>query len=103
LQSVVEEAARLCRADVADIAVRDGSVYRMSPFTGFPAEFQALVSGTGHHHGGGTVIARAIRDARVVQIVDVLADPDFIDSEVQRAGRFRPAPGVPVRHHEEPG
>jgi hypothetical protein len=31
LQSVVEEAARLCRADVADIAVRDGSVTGCRP------------------------------------------------------------------------
>jgi len=101
LQSVVEEAARLCRADVADIAVRDGSVYRMSAFTGFTPEFQALVSSTVYEPGDGTVIARAIRDARVVQIVDVLADPDFIDSEVQRAGGFRTDLGVPIRYDDE--
>src|SRR4029079_1283208 len=101
LQSVVEEAARLCRADVADIAVRDGSVYRMSAFTGFTPEFQELVSSTVYEPGDGTVIARAIRDARVVQIVDVLADPDFIDSEVQRAGGFRTDLGVPIRYDDE--
>ena len=42
LQSVVEEAARLCRADVADIAVRDGSVYGCRPHW-----FHAGVRGTG--------------------------------------------------------
>ena len=101
LQSVVEEAGRLCRADVADIAVRDGSVYRMSAFTGFTPEFEALVSTFVYEPGDGTVIARAIRDATVVQIDDVLADPDFIDSEIQRVGGFRTDLGVPIRYDEE--
>jgi class 3 adenylate cyclase len=73
----------------------------MSAFTGFTPEFQALVSSTVYEPGDGTVIARAIRDARVVQIVDVLADPDFIDSEVQRAGGFRTDLGVPIRYDDE--
>ena len=42
LQAVVEEAALLCHADAANIAVRDGAVYRMSAFTGFSAEFEEL-------------------------------------------------------------
>ena len=101
LQSVVEEAARLCRADGADLAVRDGSVYRMSAFTGFTPEFEELVSSLVYEPGGGTVIGRAIRDATVVQIVDVLADPDFIDPGAQRAGGFRTDLGVPIRYDDE--
>jgi adenylate cyclase len=101
LQSVVEEAARLCRADVADIAVRDGRVYRMSAFTGFTPEFEALVSSLVYEPGNGSVIARAIRDARVVQIDDVLADPAFIAAEVQHAGGFRTDLGVPIRYDDE--
>jgi class 3 adenylate cyclase len=101
LQTVVEEAASLCRADVADIAVRDGAVYRMSAFTGFTKEFEALVSSLVYAPGDGTVIARAVRDAKVVQIEDVLADPDFIDSDVQRAGGFRTDLGVPIRYDDE--
>ncbi|MCI0581477.1 MAG: hypothetical protein L0227_01050, partial [Chloroflexi bacterium] len=72
LQSVVEEAARLCQADVADIAVREGVIFRMSAFTGFSTEFEELVSGLVYEPGGGTVLARALRDAQVVQIEDVL-------------------------------
>jgi adenylate cyclase len=101
LQSVVEEAARLCRADGADLAVRDGSVYRMSAFTGFTPEFEALVSSLVYQAGGGSVIGRAIRDARVVHIQDVLADPDFIDPGAQRAGGFRTDLGVPIRYDDE--
>ena len=101
LQSVVEEAARLCQADVADIAVREGAIFRMSAFTGFSTEFEELVSGLVFEPGGGSVIARALRDAQVVQIEDVLADPEFEKPEVQRAGDFRTDLGVPIRHGDQ--
>ena len=101
LQSVVEEAARLCQADVANIAVRQGSMYRMSAFTGFTPEFETLVSGLVYEPGAGSVIARALRDAEVVQIEDVLADPEFAKPEVQQAGGFRTDLGVPVRYDDD--
>jgi adenylate cyclase len=102
LQSVVEEAARLCAADAADIAVRDGSVYRMSAFTGFSAEFAELVSSRVYEPGGGSVIGRAIRYARVVHVEDVLADPEWDETfEVQRAGGLRTDLGVPIRYDDE--
>jgi class 3 adenylate cyclase/putative methionine-R-sulfoxide reductase with GAF domain len=105
LQSVVEEAARLCRADVADIAVGEGAIFRVSAFTGFSTEFEELVSGLVYQPGGGSVIARALRDAQVVQIEDVLADPEFAISEgargVQRAGDFRTDLGVPIRYGDQ--
>ena len=101
LQSMVEEAAELCQADVANIVVRQGSVYRASAFTGFSAEFEELVSGLVYEPGGGSVIARALRDARVVHIEDVLVDPEFIMPEVQRAGGFRTDLGVPIRFDDQ--
>jgi class 3 adenylate cyclase len=101
LQLVVEEAARLCQADAANIAVRDGAVYRMSAFTGFTVEFEELVSSLVYEPGGGSVVARALRDAQVVQVEDVLADPNFFKPEVQRAGGFRTDLGVPIRYDDE--
>lgn len=101
LQSVVEEAAVLCQADAANIAVRRGSVYRMSAFTGFTPKFEELVAELEYEPGGGSVVARALRDARVVQIEDVLVDPEFVMSEVQRAGGFRTDLGVPIRFDDQ--
>lgn len=103
LQAVVEEAAQLCDADAADIAVREGSgsTYRMSAFTGFSAEFDELVTGLVYEPGGGTVVARALRDAEVVQIEDVLADPTFIDRDIQQVGGFRTDLGVPIRYDDQ--
>ncbi|HJP87752.1 MAG TPA: adenylate/guanylate cyclase domain-containing protein [Candidatus Limnocylindrales bacterium] len=101
LQSVVEEAAALCRADSANIAIRDGAAFRMSAFTGFSAEFEELVSGLSYQPGPGSVVAKALRDGQVVHIEDMLADRDFVELEVQRAGGFRTDLGVPIRHGSE--
>jgi class 3 adenylate cyclase len=101
LQSVVEEAARLCQADAANIAVREGGIYRMSAFTGFSPEFEELVSGLVYEPGGGSVVARALRDAQIVHIDDVLADPEFVMPEIQRAGGFRTDLGVPIRYDDQ--
>src|SRR5690349_15767378 len=105
LQSVVEEAAALCRADSADIALRDGSVFRMSAFTGFSTEFEALVSDLVYLPGPRGVVERALRDGEVVHIEDWLVDPDVTKQrageEIQRAGGIRTDLGVPIRHGSE--
>jgi len=101
LQSVVEEAAALCRADAANIAIREGAGFQMSAFTGFSPEFEELVSSLVYEPGPGSVVGRALRDGVVVHIEDVLADRDFIKPEIQRAGGFRTDLGVPIRHGDE--
>lgn len=105
LQSIVEEAAALCRADSADIALRDGAVFRMSAFTGFTAEFEDLVSSLVYEPGPSGVVNRALRDGEVVHIEDWLADPDVVKQragvEIQRVGGIRTDLGVPIRHGAE--
>lgn len=102
LQAVVEEAARLCDADSADIAVREGSAYRMRAFTGFSPEFEALARAMSHEPDRESVVGRALLEARVVHIEDVLADPTLtpntIEAEVRRSGGIRTDLGVPIRY-----
>ena len=101
LQSLVEEAAALCHADAADIAIREGAGYRMSAFTGFSPEFEEHVSRLVYEPGPGSAPARALRDGVVVHIEDVLADPGFIKPDVQALGGFRTDLAVPIRHGDE--
>ena len=68
LQAVVEEAAQLCHADSANIAVRDGNAYRMRAFTGFSPEFEELVRGVMYAPDRESVVGRAILDGRVVHM-----------------------------------
>ena len=92
LQSIVEEAAPLCRADSADIAIRDGEVFRMTAFTGFSPEFEQLVRGFVYQPGPGGRCDGA-PGRRVVHIEDMLADPDSRaggGTEIQRVGGIGP-------------
>ena len=102
LQAVVEEAARLCDADSADLAVREGSAYRMRAFTGFSPEFEALARAVSHEPDRESVVGRALLEARVVHIEDVLADPTLTpntsEAEVRRSGGIRTDLGVPIRY-----
>lgn len=77
LQTVVEEAARLCDAHSANIAVRDGAAYRMRAFTGFSPEFEGLVRGVAYVPDRESVVGRALLEDRVVHIEDVHADPEL--------------------------
>lgn len=96
------EAAGLCDADSANIAVRDGDAYRMRAFTGFSPEFEELVRGVVYTPDRQSVVGRALLDGRVVHIEDVLADPEFstdtTQAAVRRAGGFRTDLGVPIRY-----
>lgn len=102
LQAVVEEAAQLCHADSANIAVRDGNAYRTRAFTGFSPEFEELVRGVMYAPDRESVVGRAILDGRVVHIEDVLADPELrgnpFQAAVRRAGGIRTDLGVPIRY-----
>jgi len=102
LQAVVEEAAQLCHADSANIAVRDRNAYRMRAFTGFSPEFEELVRGVMYAPDRESVVGRAILDGRVVHIEDVLADPELrgnpFQAAVRRAGGIRTDLGVPIRY-----
>src|SRR6266498_5382181 len=100
LKALVEEAAQLCHADSANIAVRDGNAYRMRAFTGFSPEFEELVRGVMYAPDRESVVGRAILDGRVVHIEDVLADPELkgnpFQAAVRRAGGIRTDLGVPI-------
>jgi len=102
LQAVVEEAAELCHADSADIAVRDGDVYRMRAFTGFSPEFQELGRSVAYSPDRLSVVGRTILEERVVHIHDVLADPelraDTIQETIRLTGGIRTDLGVPIRY-----
>jgi class 3 adenylate cyclase len=102
LQNVVEEAAHLCHADAANIAVRDGDVYRQRAFTGFSPEFETLVRGVAYGPDRESVVGRTILEGRVVHIEDVLADQGLSSGTVmaraRRAGGIRTDLGVPIRY-----
>jgi signal transduction histidine kinase len=96
LQTVIDRAVELCRADNGNIARRDGDVYRVVAFTRFARDFELLVRERIYVPERGSIIGRALLERRPVQILDVLADPDYALTEIQQAGGYRTLLGVPM-------
>src|SRR6516165_1065808 len=96
LQTVIDRAVELCRADNGNIARREGDVYRVVAFTRFAPDFERLVRERIYVPERGSVIGRTLLERRVVQIPDVAADPEYTLTEIRQAGRYRTLLGVPM-------
>ena len=100
LQTVVDTASQLCRADASVIFRLEGGVYR------FAAGYSLIPSYMEHERrnpispGPGTLIGRAAMTRQVVQIEDALTDPFYEQKAV--AGVGRSMMGVPLMSGDEP-
>ena len=96
LQTLVESAARLCDADKAIITrEKNGTLYRAEAY-GFSREFMDHVRDTPIKAERGSGFGRALLEARVIHIPDVMADPEFTFMEHQKLGDFRTLLAVPM-------
>ena len=101
LQTLIEITARLCRASKGVIYEYDGKVLRPAAYCGFELEFekvwQRIELGLDRASGAG----RAALERRMVQIPDVLADPEYALTEGQRLGGWRSLLCVPLLREEQ--
>ena len=102
LQTVIDRAVLLCHADTGNIARRVGEVYRMAAVNGFGTEYERMVREHVYEPGRGSVVGRTALERGVVHIIDVLEDPDYAMTDLQRVGGFRTALGVPMLKDGEP-
>jgi two-component system, NtrC family, sensor kinase len=102
LETVAETAARLCEADTAFIMRRDGEVYRASVQIGNSPEFEAFMQSHPITPSRGSTAGRVALEGRAVQIVDVVADPEYTVTEAITIGRTRTHLGVPLLRENEP-
>ena len=96
LDTLVESAARLCRADKAQILRPKDVGYYCAASYGFPPEYIDHVRSMTFPPGRGSVVGRIQLTGKPVQIPDVLADPDYTLREAQRLSGFRTHLGVPL-------
>jgi GAF domain-containing protein len=102
LDAVLATAARLCKADIAGLARRDGEVYRMAASYALPPDYDAFVRSQAFPPGRGTVTGRTALEGRVVHIPDIGADPDYAMPETISVGKIGTALGVPLLRGAEP-
>ncbi len=96
LQTLVENAARLCRADTGFILRVDGEVHRWAADFGASEGWRQHVEKNPIPRGRASLSGRVEMERRPVHVLDVLADPDYQLSEHQRIGGYRTMLGVPM-------
>jgi GAF domain-containing protein/nitrogen-specific signal transduction histidine kinase len=96
LDTVAETAARLCAADMATIARREGERFRFAAEFGYSPEYSAWRQSMGAYvPDRSTIGSRAILDRRTVHIHDVATEPGY-RAESVTIGRQRTSLGVPL-------
>ena len=100
LETLVQNAATLCRADTGFILRFDGEVHRWAADFGAPAEFREFVQQNPIPRGRASLVGRVELERRPVHVFDVLADPDYQLREHQRIGGFRTMLGVPMMRED---
>ena len=104
LNVLVESAARLCKADKAQILLPSRSphgLYSAASF-GYSAEYNEYLRTVTFAPGREGVVGRVLLEHKPVQIADVLADPDYRLREIQRLGQFRTHLGLPLLREGNP-
>jgi GAF domain-containing protein len=101
LATLVESARDLCNAPMGVIFLRHGDVYRISRQLGYPPEFEQYLVDNPVRANRGSGAGRAALTGQVAHIPDVLDDPEYSLTELQRHGRYRVVLSVPLLREGE--
>jgi len=102
LETLIENATRLCGASQGHIFRLDGELYRLAVAYNVPPELKDCLERNPIRPGRGTLVGRVALERRVVHIADVLADPEYQFLQAQRLGGFRILLGVPMLREGTP-
>jgi two-component system NtrC family sensor kinase len=101
LTTLVRSALDLCNAPIGTFFLREGDVLRLATQVGCTAELVQYFHDNPIPLNQSSGAGRAFSTGRVVHFPDVLADPDYRLSEVQRLGDYRSLLAVPLLREQE--
>jgi len=103
LQTVLDSAVRLTHADQGNILREVGGYFRARAFSSdVPEEFREIISGIAFQPERRSAMGRALLERGPVQILDVLADPEYGLHDAQRVIGFRTLLAAPLLRDGEP-
>jgi GAF domain-containing protein len=102
LDTLTASAARLCNADMASISRQDEAGFYHVTNYNFPPDWIDYNKSIRMLPGRGSIVGRALLEAKVVQVADVLADPEYTYMEPQRKSGYRTFLAVPLFREGNP-
>jgi GAF domain-containing protein/anti-sigma regulatory factor (Ser/Thr protein kinase) len=99
LDTVVERAVRLCDAHDGSISTLEDGLYRTRSYwsvESLPPEYIDLILHEVRAPERGSLVGRTAVEGRVVQIADVLEDPEYKVADMQQSAGYRTVLGVPL-------
>jgi signal transduction histidine kinase len=103
LETVLETATQLCRADKGLLFRLEDGFYRVKASCGFDQTFKRFIeSNPIRADASGSVVGRTAIERRVLHYDDVMTDSRYTWQEAQSLGGFRTVLGVPLLRDGEP-
>ena len=97
LDTVLEHAARLCRAQAATLYVPEGDAFQLSRDTGkIPEEFRRYLLDHPLARNRSSTVGRAAEEMRTIQIPDVLNDAEYGRQDLQSLAGYRTLLSTPM-------
>ena len=102
LDTLVESAARLCEAELANIWRPKGAKFHLAASYGVASkrkewlENKKYLDTVGIEPGRGTIVGRTLLEGRTVHVEDIQADPEYDLNRLISIGDYRTMLGVPL-------
>jgi signal transduction histidine kinase/CheY-like chemotaxis protein/HAMP domain-containing protein len=100
LETLIENATRLCGAERGHIFTFDGEFLRFGVACGASPEFRDYLERNSVRPGPGSVSGRAASERGTVHVHDVLAEPGYQYGELQKRQEYRTVLAVPMLREE---